>query len=162
MTVGSANTWTFAPYRERPIRFLEVLSCGDWRLKLYSISAKREVCRADLIEAAKGVASRELPSPALTPERYGVGTLIVHEGNDANFVLLDYWAGENMLHHGVFSSPLERPLELTDFSATKLAMCVWELYVLAFERQAWVETVLRPSGPPDFGAYLARRLEADV
>ena len=30
------------PYTERPIRFLGVWSHADWRLKVYSISAKRE------------------------------------------------------------------------------------------------------------------------
>ena len=91
-----------------------------------------------------------------------MGTLIIHEGNDANFVLLDHWAGENMLHHQVFASALERPLELTDFAHTKLAMCVWELHVLAFERQAWIDTVLRQPEQPDFDGYLALQLEGDV
>ena len=150
------------PYTERPIRFLGVWSQAGWRLKVYSISAKGEVCAPDLVTAAKDVATKNLPQPALSPERYGVGTLIIHEGNDANFVLLDYWAGENMLHHQVFASPLERPLELTDFSHTKLAMCVWELHVLAFERQAWIDTVLRQPEQPDFDGYLALQLEGDV
>ena len=158
----SAELTFSSPYVERPIRFLGVWSHADWRLKVYSISAKRRICDPDLVAAAKDVATKTLPQPALSPERYGLGTLIVHEGNDANFVLLDHWAGENMLHHQVFTSPLERPLELTDFSYTKLAMCVWELHVLAFERQAWIDTVLRQTEHPDFEGYLARRFEGDV
>ncbi len=154
--------FTSGPYTERPIRFLEVWSHAGWRLKVYSISSKREVCRLDLVAAAKDVATENLPHPALSPERYGLGTLIIHEGNDANFVLLDHWAGENMLHHQVFASSLEWPLELADASHTKLAMCVWELHVLAFERQAWIDTVLRQPEQPDFDGYLARRLEGDV
>lgn len=139
----NTSRFTSGPYTERPIRFLEVWSQAGWQLKVYSISAKGEFCDPDLVAAAKAVAAKNLPQPALSSGRYGLGTLIVHEGNDANFVLLDHWAGENMLHHQVFASPLERPLELTDFSYTKLAMCVWELHVLAFERQAWIDTVLR-------------------
>lgn len=149
-------------YTERPIRFLELWSYAGWLLKVYSVSAKREVCSGDLVEVAKEVAAQHLPLPAVSPERYGVGTLIIHEGNDANFALLDHWTGENMLHHQVFAAPLERPLELTDFSHTKLAMCVWELYILAFERQAWMDTVVRRPEQPDFDAYLARRVEGDV
>lgn len=67
-----------------------------------------------------------------------------------------------MLHHQVFVSSLEAPLELQDFSPTKLAMCVWELHVLAFERKAWIDTVMRSPEQPDFKAYLARRLHQDA
>jgi hypothetical protein len=40
--------------------------------------------------------------------------------------------------------------------------CVWELAVLWFERQAWVDTVLRHPGRGDFSRYLAARLEGEV
>ena len=41
--------------------------------------------------------------------------------------------------------------------------CVWDLAVLAFEREAWLATVLaNPTKKPDIKAYLARQMNADV
>ena len=39
--------------------------------------------------------------------------------------------------------------------------CVWDLAVMAFEREAWIEFVLKPA-EPDIDAYLAARLTADL
>jgi len=92
------------PYRTRPIRFLELYEADGWRLKVYGISATRDRPMARLVVAAKGVARQYLPSPAVQVDRYGVGTLIVHEGTAGNWVLLDWWVGENMLQHHVYAS----------------------------------------------------------
>jgi hypothetical protein len=40
--------------------------------------------------------------------------------------------------------------------------CVWDLRVLAFERQAWLETVLKSSGNVNLDAYLQRQLNEDT
>lgn len=148
------------PYRTRPIRFLELYEADGWRLKVYGISATRDRPMARLVVAAKGVARQYLPSPAVQVDRYGVGTLIVHEGADGNWVLLDWWVGENMLQHHVYASPLDEPERLAYISPTGLAACVWELYVLGFERQAWIDTVLANPDRPDLDAYLARQIAA--
>jgi hypothetical protein len=33
---------------------------------------------------------------------------------------------------------------------------------MAFERQAWLDTVLKPKRGPDFDAYLQQKLKEDV
>lgn len=150
-----------AEYEPRPIRFLELARRGEWRLKVYGIAAENDRPRAELVSAAKAVAFERLPEPAVTEDRYGVGFLIVHEGVDANFVLSDRWTGENMIHQDVFTSPLDAPTRLERLPDGPTA-CVWELYVLGFERQAWISTVLANPDGPDVDAYLGRRFNGAV
>jgi hypothetical protein len=42
------------------------------------------------------------------------------------------------------------------------AVCIWELYVMSFERHAWIAHVLTNPDGPDLDAYLTSRLDADV
>jgi hypothetical protein len=115
-----------------------------------------------LIEAAKRIARERLPQPAVGVGRYGVGFVGVHDGRGANFVFVDWWADENELHHHVYTSAPDE-LERFDYTTpTGLSACVWDLRVQSFERDAWLEEVLRkPDGGP-VERYLARRLNEDV
>lgn len=162
-----------APYRPRPVRFLRLADLGGWRVKVYGISAHRERPAPEFVEAAEQLAQGRLPNPPVwspsqdenalvSEERYGVGVLIVHEGREGGFALVSWWAGENMLQHHVYLAPDGPPFAFEDLSPTGIVACVWELAVLAFEREAWVETVLANPQGPDLDAYLDRHLSADV
>ena len=83
---------------------------------------------------------REPPQEADHP----VGFLIMHYGLDGDYLLVSQWYDANMLKHWVRGSvagsggattfaPLAQP---------DLVACVWELEVIRFERDAWVNTVL--------------------
>jgi hypothetical protein len=150
------------PYRARPVRFLEEWSEGGWRLKVYGIAYGRELPRAELVETAKRIARERLPQPAAGEGRYGVGFLGVHDGRGANFVFVDWWADENELHHHVYTSPSDELSRLDYTTPTGLSACVWDLKVQSFERDAWVEDVLKNPDGPDVEAYMRRRLSADV
>lgn len=149
------------PYRTRPIRFLELWQEGDWRLKVYGIAYERPLPRLELIEAAKRVARSHLLSTHGL-NHYGVGFLGVHDGRGANFVFVDYWTDENELHHHVYVSPCDNPQLLKYMTPTGLIACVWDLRVMWFEREAWVETVLANPAGPDIEQYLLRRLNEDA
>ena len=150
-------------YAPRPVRFLELWEAAGWRLKVYGIAYGRALPRAELVAAAKKVAEERLrESAAGGAETYGVGFLGVHDGRTANFVFVDWWAEENELHHHVYVSPTDSPGALEYVTPTGLAACVWDLRVLGFERQAWLDTVLRNPDGPDLEAYLLRRLEEEV
>ena len=154
--------FTVTSYRQRPTRFLELWQQGPWRLKVYGIAYDRAAPRPELIEAAKVVARQRLAGiPAFLPH-YSVGFLGVHDGRTANFVFVDWWADENELHHHVYVSPTDEPGKLTYATPTGLVACVWDLRVMAFERQAWLDAVLRNPQGPDLEAYLALRLNEDV
>jgi len=151
-------------YKPRPISFLEVWEAGDWTLKVYGISARRKRPPAELVSTAKDLALRELPRPATAGSRYGIGILIVHEGEDGNYVLVDWWSGENMLHNHVYQSTAGgiAPEDFRYVTPTGLCCCVWELHVLHFERTAWINSVLNRDGGPDLDEYLAQRLQGKV
>jgi hypothetical protein len=156
------STTLSVPYEKRPIRFLELWEHDKWRIKIYGIAYGRATPRAQLIGAAKHVATQRLASVPDFMRHYSVGFLGIHEGRSANFVFVDWWADENELHHHVYVSPTEEPGRFTYVTPTGLVACVWDLRVMAFEREAWVHNILQRSDQPDFDGYLGQRLEEDV
>lgn len=144
-------------YRPRPVHFLELFECGPWRVKLYGLAAEHKRLLPELVKAAKELARTVLPSGAEASDAYGVGFAGVHCGLDSNFIFIDWWANENELHHHVFTSSLEKPLEINR-APEGIAACVFDLQVIWFERNAWVEKVLANPRGPDIEAYLERVL----
>jgi hypothetical protein len=77
------------PYRKRPIRFLELCSTGDWRLKVYGITYQgAEFPRPALVEQAKTLLLPHLPP--VDDRCYGVGFIGAHQGRGADFVFLGW------------------------------------------------------------------------
>jgi hypothetical protein len=150
------------PYAPRPVRPLGTFEHDGWRLKVYGIAYRGAAPSAELLGAAQGIAAQTLPFPATFDGRYGVGFLGVHAGRGHDFVFVDWWEDENELHHHVFVAPSAEPDAFRDVTATGLSACVWDLSVICFERQAWLETVLTDPDGPDIEAYLGRRLDAVV
>lgn len=149
------------PYAPRPIRFLEEWTIDGWRLKVYGITYRRACPRAELIETARRLARESLPLVG-AGGNYGVGYVGVHDGRGANFVFVDWWADENELHHHVFAAPSTQLKDLPEITATGLSVCVWDLRVQCFEREAWLEAVLKNPRSADMEDYLRRRLNEDV
>ena len=154
-----------SPYQKRPVRFLELIQDSDWKIKLYGIRYQGpgdpELPSAEVVEAVKAFAVPRFPQPATTNTRHGAGFLIVHQGQDAIWILLDWWENECMLMQRLFSAPLEQPERITPIQSELIA-CTWELGVHLFERKAWMETVLRAGESASLEAYCARRFGADV
>jgi hypothetical protein len=150
------------PYKTRPIRFTELWRHDGWRIKVYSAAYHRPSARPELIEAIKTSATRTLPKLEGDDAGYGVGFLCAHDGRGGCFAFVDWWAGENELHHHIFKSPEECPGDLRPVGADGLTACVWDLALMSFERDAWVETVLANPRGPDLDAYLERHLDADL
>jgi hypothetical protein len=148
-------------YAPRSIRFHEVWSCRGWRVKLYGSAYRRAVPRPCLVAAAKEVVGGCLPQPAATARRYGVGFMVVHEGRDSNLAFVGWWANENELYQHVWISTVVDAGSFTHVTPTGLTACVWDLAVIGFERQAWIETVLAAPGP-DLDRYLRMRFEGTV
>lgn len=149
-------------YRPRPIRGTGIWAVDGWRLKCYGIAYDREQPRPELVEAAQRVARTRLPHPAAGDGRYGVGFIGTHDGRDGCVAFVDWWANEDELHHHLYVAPLHRPTELVPAGPTDFTACVWDLAVLAFEREAWLAAVLQNSGEPDLERYLETQLSADL
>ncbi len=144
-----------APYRARQFQQLGLWVVGPLRLKAYGIT-----CRSDrpgpgheLRRAAQRHLS-SLPPAAEAEGHHGLGFVVLHEGEQGSWLLMDWWAHADIccqrLAHAEPGSaefaPVDRPL----------LACVWESVVLSYERDAWVTTMLTTS--PDPQAYLAMRL----
>ena len=147
----------------RPIRFLELFEHDGWRVKLYSVAYARDLARPELVETARRFARQTLPQPAVTDRRYGVGFAGAHDGRGSSFVFVDWWSDENELHHHAFATTDPNDLtNLRNVSAGGLSVCVWDLRVQWFEREAWVKHVLRNPRGPDVEAYLAERFNGEA
>ena len=153
------------PYQPRTIRALELLEARGWRIKVYSILHASKARDDALIEAAKGAALELLPQPAVTLDRYGVGFVNVHQGKSYDFVTVAWWAYETELCQITLTRPSSasyRLEPLTTSDSAELSSDVWDVRLLAFERDAWLETVLTREGGPDLKGYLERRLTEEV
>ena len=76
--------------------------------------------------------------------------------------LLDWWEKEDIIHHKLFSSPLETPSAITAEADKSLIACVHELGVITFESEAWIKTVLGHDDNPDFEKYLELRFNSKI
>jgi len=76
-------------------------------------------------------------------------------------VTVAHWAYTTELRSQTYMRPSSGSYLLEPVSGSELSADVWDLRLLAFERDAWVETVLRPE-QADLDRYLARRLEEEA
>jgi hypothetical protein len=149
-------------YRARPIRFLRRWVYVEWRLKVYGITASRDRPPNALVAAAEALAAVTLPSPATSGGRHGVGFLAAHDGAHADFAFVSWWANVYELHHVLFRGPKGRPSELAPVEPS-LVGCTWDLWLIAFERDAWIRSMIgTPDGLPEIATYLDTTLDAEV
>ena len=154
-------------YKTRPVRFLNLAEYAGWRIKVYGIRFTQDGSQFEpkpdrsIIALAQQAMLKQLPTPAVTDSRYGVGFLIIHQGQHRNWLLLDWWTDQEILKQLLFSSPLDAPDQITRAENDLLA-CTWEMAIHGFERQAWIDTVLNNQAGPDLEAYLKQHLNKDV
>lgn len=149
------------PYRTRPVPFLDLLEREGWRLKVYGAAYGRDAPRPELVDATKKLVTT-LPQPADADGRYAVGFMCVHDGRGGCYALAAWWADENELHRTLQKSPAGDPAALEPVGPDALSACVWDIAIMAFERQAWLDHVLANDAGPDLDAYLRARLDADL
>jgi hypothetical protein len=176
-------TISIQPYEARSFRFVELLTIGPssppdesvqladrtgspsrtgivWRMKLYGIAWHRELPRPELLEAARRVTTETLAKE--TANNYKVGFVGAHDGRNACFVFDDFWGNENELFHRVFLSRGNDPQALTARKISDSSVCVWDLRLQSFEREAWIKHVLKKPDAPDFDSYLQERMNSDA
>jgi hypothetical protein len=156
----SMATPGYRAYAARPIRPLGVIELRGFRLKRYWIDLERAPA-PDPAEwsGAIALAAAFLPTTP-DPARPQLGFLILHRGRGADYLVLGWWAHENEL-------PLRVVVRYpgTDDAAWRAArgeesVCVWDLDVIAFEREAYVSTLLSGGEPAAMRqAYLGRVLD---
>lgn len=145
------------PFSPRPIRSLGPVAVGDWILKRYSICLGGESVDPADFEPAFEMACASLPSPDRNDRRPGVGFVIFHAGRGADYAVLGWWDRENEMPVRIFVRE-HAPAATWRKGLGDESFCVWDLQVIAFERDAYVQTLL---ADPPLGrdAYLDRVLE---
>jgi hypothetical protein len=143
------------PYAPRPIRFHGLIHHGDWTLKSYSLRYGEDP--VDHVDFARGTTLLlgDLPSPAVADGRPGIGLCLAHQGRGGRYAVLAWWEHENELPLRI---AVRRPGQSWRRARGDESICVWDLEVLTFERDAYVATVLAPESDPR--GYLARHLES--
>jgi len=144
----------FIPYAPRAIRWLGLAERHGHRLKRYAITRGDEPLRERDFAEGFELACQALPLPAVTSARPGVGFAISHQGNGADYSVLAWWDNENELPLRVFVRPQE-PGGAWRSARESESVCVWDLEIVSFERDAYVATLLAGGTADD---YLARRL----
>jgi hypothetical protein len=147
------------PYQRRAVRYLDQWRIDDWSLKAYGITHRGELPGQDLQIAARSTVATAIRTGELAG--YGVGWVTVHDARGGVFVVLDWWADENMLHQRLWTGPGDASA-LVPAPPDHAITCVWELAVCSFERTQWVRHILTNPGGPSIEAYLQERLHDDV
>jgi hypothetical protein len=146
-------------YEPRPIRFHGIRDVDGWRLKRYSIAFGGRSVRWPAFESALPLADAALPRPAVAAGRVGVGFAIAHQGRTALYYVLGWWDNENELPLRVFVRALEGDARWRTARGSE-SICVWDLQVIAFERDAYVATVLAGDADADSDAAVQAYLGA--
>ena len=145
-------------YVPRPVRTLGLGQPCGYRIKRYAITFGGGPFREADFGDGMRLAFEALPHPAVTTARPGVGFAIAHQGNGADYTVLGWWDNENELPLRVVVRP-QTPDGAWRPARDGESVCVWDLEVIGFERQAYVETVLSGGTVED---YLQRTMENGV
>lgn len=150
------------PYVPRPIRFQELWTEGELILKAYAICRPGERVAPKLWVAARDVVQTHLNENPTMHRTHKAGFVTVHQGRGESQVNLDLWINDNELLHRVWITPEEGPVDLRPPPEDHNAVCVWEIYLMSFERHSWLAYVLNNPDGPDLDSYWTARLDADV
>jgi len=142
---------------------------GGWRLKVTQVLARGRQPEPELVDAALVAAAEFLPARDEIPVQYRINVVLIHQGSRYDFVLVGYWTYETEFRYGTSMRASSDSTRLVPLSSGELATDVWDLRVLAAERDAWLEHVLRPGGARDapdleerFRRYLAVQLSGTM
>jgi len=143
-------------YIARRIEFGELVKVGEWSIKIYTVAKESEFGHPVFYDAVK----RQLPTWLAMKNGFSdsndkIGFLILHQGKEGIFSIVNWWVGENMLNTHVFISNPEQTRDFTRVSGNGLGPCVWEFEVINHERMAWIEHVLKRAPSPNYDAYLS-------
>ena len=137
----------FRPFAPRRTVRLDLTTRRGVALRRWWIDLQ-EAAGPDEADWAPALDLAEAALPAVrTPESPGVGFLILHRGHGADYLVLAWWARQNELPLRVF---VRYPG--TDDAAWRTAhgeesVCVWDLEVIAREREAYVGSWLAGLAP---------------
>lgn len=149
-------------YQKRRVEFRQSISINDWKVKVYTLTYRNRFEANEILGKAVGKLVNWLEyTTKLDFEIYKIAFLMVHEGRDGVWSILNCWLGENMLRSITFRTSLSNPTEFEMLPEEGGMLCVWELEVVDFERKMWIEHILKKAETPDFAGYLNEKLSGE-
>lgn len=143
------------PYLARRVAPIDIWREAGHAIKVYGIHRDPDLTvpmLSDAVVASARAATRAVLEREAANERcHGLGFCIVHVGEEAIWLLVDWWITGGIVCQRMLSAPLAQPDTFTPVTQPALA-CVWELVVTAHERDAWVRHML--TAKPDPAAWL--------
>lgn len=127
-------------YQQREVSFLGVQTIGQTQLKMYYLTSEKQKVVALPEPALQRQWLSQGLDEAIFPGEHHVGFAIIHAADDGYYLLISTWCDANMLRHRVFTISNENRPEPLD--RTKIIACVWELAVMFYERNCWIEQVM--------------------
>ena len=145
----------YTPYRDRVIAFVETLQLGTVSIKIYTISNKEMFASNATLKAVYQELENWLAIMSTSSLRsHDHAFLIVHEAQEGNIILFNWWTGENMIETKLFFASHDQPDKIQrSLFESKQLVCVWELELFYHERKAWIQHVLSKPSNPDYLAY---------
>jgi hypothetical protein len=140
-------------YAPREVHTLGIERTGGWCIKRYAITVAGAALDRDRFADPTAMAHAELPIPAIGAHRPGLGFTIAHQGAGADYLVLCWWDRDNELPIRIWVSAPGREGGRWSPARGAESVCVWDLGIVWFERQAFVRTMIGPS-PPDARGYL--------
>ncbi|MDP0499304.1 MAG: hypothetical protein Q7P63_04305 [Verrucomicrobiota bacterium JB022] len=147
-------------YVSRPISALPFRRLAGYELKIYRITPANQVFEWDAFSAGLKVAQNFLQqaTQARPHDRHRLGFAIAHPAaNGQPYLIVAWWGNDNELFTRVLVLN-ERGKWVED--RDRFSYCVWDLEVIWFERNAYVETMM--VSEPDPTRYLRLQLHKNV
>ncbi|QDY68178.1 hypothetical protein [Qingshengfaniella alkalisoli] len=143
-------------YTPRDFAPLDPWELGGVSFKVYSIALQGSHRTLSLEVAARDFVVETLPDLiAREGDAKGVGYIILHEGEDANWLLMHWWAHGEICCQSLASAD-KGSVVFRSLDVRPLMACVWELQIINFETHAFIDTMLVRGETAD--AYLATQL----
>ena len=140
-------------YKARDFNYLGRWQIGGTALKVYTIRLQSDAgSMDDILTAAEVYVSEQLPE--VVQEEGGghkVGYLILHVGEVATWLLIHWWAHQDICLSMLAAADLGTS-EFTSMDHKRFHACVWEQKIITHESEAWIRTLL--SANSDTAKYL--------
>ncbi len=145
------------PYVEKTFRFHDLWYSDGVRFKTYLIHAATEgIVDGHLLRDANAYLSANFPTTHREEAHaHGLGYVIVHAGTMRNWLLIHWWAYDDIVLRMIASADIGESRFVSQ-ERRRFHACVWEHVVIDHERDAWVQHML--NGEPNPDAYVSDRL----
>lgn len=141
-------------HEKRFVDAIEVAEISGARVKSYIITEKSRN-RPNLSDGYKFACTHLATEAAYGIAEKGLGYLILHAGEDADWLLVRWWLPGGIVAGIVASRQGDAEFKLCERPYVE---CVWEGIITEFERSAWVQHMM--CATPDQASYLDATLPA--